>query len=485
MTKAQAPSGASRNISNLGSLVAGQLLGDVFLFALFILISQRFGQDGLGTYSFAIALTNIFAGVATFGLHPYTVKELNRSASPGALFGSIISTRLILCSIAFLGIWLTAFLLQLDSALLEIVLMIGVYQLLLTLIEGMLAVYVVQQKMMRPALALLGLKGGIAIVAAILIFYGASLRTVLLVFPIVSLLCGMITFRVTASVFADFRLATSKSEIMRIVQDSLPFAIVAVARRITTRVDVILLTVLIGVAASGIYNAAYRVVFLMLMAPNFAGWVVMTIVASRDAETSDRDVLTEIYSWSLLIGLPISAGLCVIAPEIVALLFGSEFLQSAEPLRVLSWLVVMACIAFSLIAFLSARDKQKIVMRCQIGAAIVAVSANLILIPLYGVLGAAIGAIFAEGAFILALILLAAKSDGFPLKMSTLAASVLGASVFFLLHALFDKVALYWFIPLCAASYVAVLMLFSPVRKHELNMLWQWFRSARGVGSAH
>ena len=105
------------------------------------------------------ALTNIFAGLATFGLHAYSVKEMNRSERPGELFGSIVVTRFVLCAISFAGIWITALLLKLDEALFEVVLMIGVYQLLLTLIEGLLAVYVVQQKMVRSALLQLAVKG--------------------------------------------------------------------------------------------------------------------------------------------------------------------------------------------------------------------------------------------------------------------------------------------------------------------------------------
>ena len=477
MTDMRAPAKATRTVSNLSSLIAGQLLGDLFLFALFILMSQRYGQTGLGTYSFAIALTNIFAGLATFGLHAYSVKELNRSSSPGELFGAIVATRFVLCAISFAGIWLTTFLLQLDPDLVEIVLMIGIYQLLLTLIDGLLVVYVVQQKMSRAAIVQLAVKAGISISAILLITSGASLRVVLLAFPLTALLGGLIAFRLAAQSFSGFRLSVDVQDFLRILRASLPFAIVAIARRFASRVDVVLLTMLIGVAASGVYSAAYRVVFLMLMAPNFAGWVVMTVVSSSRMGTSDRNVLAEIYSWSLLIGLPISAGLYLTAPEIVALLFGSEFSASIKPLRILSWLVVMACIASTLIAFLSARDKQHLVMRYQITAAIFSFASNIILIPSLGIQGAAISAIAAESALVFALIRTATKSSGFPIKLSTLTACLAGVSTFFLLRASLDAIVLYWFIPVCMIFYLTVLCLFPSVRNNELNVLWQWFRA--------
>ena len=296
-----------------------------------------------------------------------------------------------------------------------------------------------------------------------------------------ALLGTLLTFSLAARAFSDFRLSASPAEMLRILRESLPFAVVAIARRVASRIDVILLTIMIGVASSGVYNAAYRVVFLMLMAPNFAGWVVMTIVSSKSSDTSDRQVLAEIYSWSLLIGLPISAGLCIAAPEIISLLFGIEFAESAEPLQILSWLVVLACVAFTLIAFHSARDRQKLVMRYQVMAAVLNIVSNVILIPLFGVRGAAVSAIVAEGALILALIRLAAASDGFPLKPGTLLASAAGVSSFFLLRATWETVELYWFIPLCVVIYLAVLWTFPSVRKHELNMLWHWLRARPDV----
>jgi O-antigen/teichoic acid export membrane protein len=442
------------------------------------LISQRYGQTGLGIYSFAIALTNIFAGLATFGLHAYSIKELNRSSSPGELLGAIVATRFFLCVISFACIWMTTFLLQLDPDLVEVVLVIGIYQLLLTLIEGLLVVYVVQQKMSRAAIVQLAVKAGITIAAAILITTGASLRVVLLAFPLTALLGSLITLRLAAQSFSGFRLSVNIQHLFRILRDSLPFAIVEIARRFASRVDVVLLTILIGVAASGVYNAAYRVVFLMLMAPNFAGWVVMTIVSSSKVDTSsDRNVLAEIYSWSLLIGLPVSAGLYVTAPEIVALLFGSEFSASIKPLRILSWLVLMTCIVSTLIAFLSARDKQHLVMRYQITAAIFSFVSNIILIRYFGIQGAAISAIVVEGALVFALIRTTAKSSGFPIKLITLTAGVAGVSTFFLLRVLLDSIVLYWFIPVCMIIYLTVLCLFPSVRNNELNMLWQWFRT--------
>jgi O-antigen/teichoic acid export membrane protein len=188
-------------------------------------------------------------------------------------------------------------------------------------------------------------------------------------------------------------------------------------------------------------------------------------------------VLAEIYSWSLLIGLPISAGLYVTAPEIVVLLFGSEFSASVKPLRILSWLVLMTCIVSTLIAFLSARDKQHLVMRYQITAAIISFVTNIILISYLGILGAAISAIVAEGALVFALIRTTAKSTGFPIKLSTLTACVAGVSTFFLLRVVLDEIVLYWFVPVCMVLYVTVLCLFPSVRKNELNMLWQWFRA--------
>ena len=94
--------GAVRILQNFGFLTAGKTLGDVFTFFLYVTLSRAFGQEGIGQYAFAMALTGFFAVGASFGLYNFSIKELSRRTGPlGVHYSEIFSLRLLLSAAAF------------------------------------------------------------------------------------------------------------------------------------------------------------------------------------------------------------------------------------------------------------------------------------------------------------------------------------------------------------------------------------------------
>jgi O-antigen/teichoic acid export membrane protein len=61
---------------NFSFLAIGKTLGDAFTFLLFVVLSQTFGQEGIGQYSFAMALTGFFVVFADFGLYNLSIKGI-------------------------------------------------------------------------------------------------------------------------------------------------------------------------------------------------------------------------------------------------------------------------------------------------------------------------------------------------------------------------------------------------------------------------
>lgn len=69
---------SGRVLRNFSFLALGKVLGDFFTFILFVVLSRYYGQEGMGQYSFAVALTGLFMVAAEFGLLELSVKEMSR-----------------------------------------------------------------------------------------------------------------------------------------------------------------------------------------------------------------------------------------------------------------------------------------------------------------------------------------------------------------------------------------------------------------------
>ena len=81
-----APTGTRKRgiLDNAGTLTISRIASDLFTFAFFVVLSRIFGQEGIGQYSFAMALTGFFGLFGDFGLYNLSVKEISRGASSTA-----------------------------------------------------------------------------------------------------------------------------------------------------------------------------------------------------------------------------------------------------------------------------------------------------------------------------------------------------------------------------------------------------------------
>lgn len=119
---------------NFGFLTLGKTLGDAFFFLFFIVLSRSFGQEGIGQYSFAIALTGFFSVFSDFGLHPFSIKELSRRTDwLRDCYSQIFSLRLILSAVAFGMLLLILPFLPFTRESKLIIVIIGAYQIIYTL----------------------------------------------------------------------------------------------------------------------------------------------------------------------------------------------------------------------------------------------------------------------------------------------------------------------------------------------------------------
>jgi O-antigen/teichoic acid export membrane protein len=128
---------------------------------------------------------------------------------------------------------------------------------------------------------------------------------------------------------------------------------------------------------------------------------------------SSKDLLKKSYEKSFkylfYLGLPISVGTLLLSEKIILFLYGPEFSNSIIALQILSWDILLiflyACAAFLLISI----DKQNIMALVAGSTALINVILNLLLIPQYSYIGAAIATITAEGFLLISYLYLNVK----------------------------------------------------------------------------
>jgi O-antigen/teichoic acid export membrane protein len=459
-----------RIFQNFGYLSAGKLLGDLFTFFLFVALSRVFGQEGLGYYSFAMAVGGFLLILSDFGLYSYSVKEMSRMQDQLEIYyGKIFTLRLLLSLAVILVLLLILPWIPLSAEMKLILLLLGVQQVLYSLVDGFSAVFVAREEMYLAALLEFSMRAVGALAAIAVIFLGGSLVFSLAMLPLVTLFQVGASYWAVKGRYGSPRLGLSKDFGIHILRETFPFALSRLLGQLATRLDILLLGILIGAAATGVYNAAYRVVFMLMIISFFASLALFPN-ASR-LYVDDRQELARFYQRSMsmivLAGLPISAGIWLIAPSLVRIIYGSGFAESGIVLRFLAWLVFLSFLNNTLGMFLTACDRQTTRTRIQWIVVWVNGAGNLLLIPLIGLRGAAIVTLFSESLLVILLLLQLKKVLGWPQIGSRVLMSATAVAAFCVPFFFFFDASIFVVVPSSVILYSGVLALFKDIRMNE------------------
>jgi O-antigen/teichoic acid export membrane protein len=162
--------------------------------------------------------------------------------------------------------------------------------------------------------------------------------------------------------------------------------------------DSIMLGFLLGPAAVGLYNAAYRPVTAALAVPatGFIGLYAALSRAHAESPEFFRLLVSRSLAVSSIVALPL--GICgtFFADPLIHLLFGPQYAAAVPVLQVLAWSAALVILRGTFRQALNAAGRQRLDLRCAGLAAALNVGLNVILIPRYGMMGAAAATIVSD-----------------------------------------------------------------------------------------
>lgn len=461
-------------LANFSFLTIGKLVGDLFTFVFFVMLSRTFGKEAIGEYSFALALTGFLAVLSDFGLYHVTIKELNRrTGSFKEYYGSVFSTRLVLAFVVFAGLLPALPVLPFSHQLKLLILILAAYQVLYQLSVGIGATFIANQEMHLVAIYDASVKAVCAVAGILLVMVGKSLVVASIALPVTVLCYLFLLYGFCARKYGWPQLTLSWRTMVAMLREARPYGFSLLIFQVYSRTDIVLITLLLGSAAAGIYNVAYRVIFFFTFIPQFAAVAILPS-ASRLHVTA-RDELQRLYNLSLnsvvLLALPAVAGLWLTAPLLIPRVFGPAFAESTPILRVLAGLLLFCFVNRILGSFLISCDLQRERTTIQWQAALFNVAGNFLLLPVLGTLGAAVMAVSSE--LLLAILSLARLKPvlGLPQIGFRLLIGSLGAASFCIPFTLFPLNSLTVLTATSVVFYVTVLCLSKEIRSNELALL--------------
>ena len=191
------------------------------------------------------------------------------------------------------------------------------------------------------------------------------------------------------------------SEALHLVKSSGLITLSRTLRTLIVTLDVVMLGFMTSSQQVGLYSAAYRIVFFVMaiVYASHIAWlpaVTRAIAQKRSADSAFSGALR----LSLAVTVPFVLGGMMIAPQLLRAIFGDEFAPAATALQLLLVSLFFVALHGASRNLFLAYDRLGVESWIMAAGVVVNVILNLILIPRFGLNGAAFATATADGAIL-------------------------------------------------------------------------------------
>ena len=378
---------------NTSYLTAALVLQKIISFTYFTLLARNLGPENLGKYYFAISFTTVFAIFIDLGLINVLMREVaKRKDRAQLLIGSVVAIKIPL-ALATVGVaLLTIHLMGYPPITTHLVYLASICMVLDSFTTTFFAVVRGFHNLIYESISAVAFQVIVLILGLTAVYNGMNLLWIM-------------SALVTASVF-NFTYSSAvlwkklgivikpifdKVLIRSLIRLTVPFGLYALFQRFYMHFDSVLLSILAGDKQVGYYQIAFKIVFALQFLP--LAFVASLYPAMSHYWINNREQLSISFeraiSYLMIISIPISAGIAVLADKII-LLFKSGYGEAILPMQIIILALFFIFINFPIGSLLNACDRQKyntLNMGIVVATSLIL---NLILIPKFQAVGASI-----------------------------------------------------------------------------------------------
>ena len=396
---------ARKIAKNTTVLLISQIIGYILAFFYTIYTARYLGASGFGIISFALALGAILSIFTELGLSTLTVREVSRDKTlANKYIGNTLALKIILSSITLISMVLVVTLLHYPPQIAAVIYFITLSFVVGAFTSIFYSIFQAYEKMEYQSIG--QILNSIIMFTGILLIIKYQLSIVdfsliYLIASIISLVYGVIVcirYFVLPKIEIDLKLwkfVLSKREIdlnlwKFLIIEAIPLTISSVFLLIAFRVDTILLSIINGNEAVGLYNAAFSLMAALMFVPLVYVSAIFPMLSRLNI--SSKELLKISYERSvkylIILGLPIAVGTTLLATPIILIIYKSGFSQSILALQILIWSIPIIFINYILGTAINSINKQRDTVKTTFIAMLLNIILNLLLLPKYGLIAA-------------------------------------------------------------------------------------------------
>jgi len=427
-------------LKNTFWLVGAEGVSKLLKIVLIIYVARILGAVNYGMFAFSLAFVTLFATFFDLGLGLIVTREFSHKEGKKEEFLAIFSLKILLGIVVLFLIFIGSFFISQDPIVRKTIWILGIY-IMTTDLSGIIFAFFRSRQQMEHESWMKTLQ----------VFMETSIGLfVILNFPSIQnlgysyLFAGSITLFVALLFFYfkvfPLKFYCNKSIWKKFLKMSWPIALVGVFATIYSQIDSVMMGYWGQIIETGWYNAAYRLVRMVMIPATLVGASFFPAL-SKTFKESKKEEFQKIgdYQMQIIIffAIPVTVGGVVLAPKIVDWIYGQTYSSAILAFQIL---IVMAGFAFFSNLFnsiLIAAKKQKNLSIIIFSGAVLNVILNILLIPRYTLYGAAISTLITMILIFVLLLEFVPKLTPFKIFNLNLFINLLGACISSLIMYLF------------------------------------------------
>ena len=400
LTKFKNHKGLKRYLKNTSWMLIERLLRIIAGLFVGIWVARYLGPEQFGLLSYILAFVGIFGGIAKLGLDTIVVRELvNNPQNSDIYIGTsfwlkVIGTIIVLCLLAFILPFTSN-----DSTTNLFILIIGI-GLIFQSFE--IVEFYFQSQVLAKFVSICKITQLLicSIIRINLVLMESELQYFVYLTIFEAFILGLCYF-LAYKHKNGYLLPINKFSLLiasKLLKDSWPLIFSAIVIMIYMRIDQVMIKEMLGSYEVGIYSASVRLTEIFYFIPFIitSSLYPAILKAKQKSKELYNKRLQWLYTMLIWLAILISVIMMIGSELLVDLLFGDDFKDVAKVLSIHIWASIFVFIGTASGNWYVTENLQTLVMINSSVGATVNLILNLILIPEFGILGAAYATLISQ-----------------------------------------------------------------------------------------
>lgn len=373
-------------------LMLERIINILAAFFIGVLVIRHLGPDQFGALSYIMAVAFFFTAITKFGLDMIVVKRIVQFPEKTAsIVASAWLIRILSTLITIVFVAISLMFVEIDS--------INSFYVLLIAFGGLSQSFWVIEPALNAkenyrSLALSKITQTVisALLRIVLIYLDAPLLYFVVALVFDHILLSFI-YAVSQKVLLNFILLRANinfDEIRFLYKAAIPILLSSLSVALYTKMDQLMIAHLLDIHSVGIYSAAVRIIEATYFLPIIFSSVCLPILVRVKLSGNEKyeEYVRSIFSLMILSGAVVGGLLYIFSEAIVVSLFGVDYRDAVEPLRVLCLGTVFVYVGSLTTTAMIANNLQRVLFIRTLSAAILNIILNYFLILEFGAIGA-------------------------------------------------------------------------------------------------